>query len=46
MRGGKISIGNLKKVLNDSYTKSGNDIDDYKIDNDLTDNNIKVYKIL
>ena len=44
MRGGKISIGNLKKVLNDSYTKSGNDIDDYKIDNELTDNNIKVYK--
>ena len=44
MRGDKISIGNLKKVLNDRYTKSGNDIDDYKIDNDLTDNNIKVYK--
>jgi hypothetical protein len=44
MRGGKISIGNQNKVLSDSYTKSGNDIGDYKIDNILTDNNTKVYR--
>ena len=43
-KGGKISIGNLKKVLNDSYTKTGNDIDDYKIDRELTDDTIKVYR--
>ena len=43
-RGGKISIGNLKKVLNDSYTKTGNDIDGYKIDKELTDDTIKVYR--
>lgn len=43
-RGGKISIGNLKKVLNDSYTKTGNDIDGYKIDRELTDDTIKVYR--
>jgi hypothetical protein len=43
-KGGKISIGNLKNILNDSYTKTGNDINDYKIDRDLTDDTIKVYK--
>ena len=43
-RGGKISIGNLKNILNDSYSKTGNNIGDYKIDKELTDDVIKVYK--
>jgi len=43
-KGGKISIKNLKNILNDSYSKTGNDIDDYKIDKELTDDVIKVYR--
>ena len=43
IKGGKISIYNLKNMLSKSYDKNNNDNGDYKIDNSLSGQRVKVY---
>lgn len=42
--GGKLSINNIKLLLNQSYNNSLNDIDDWIIDKSLSNQYVQVYK--
>jgi len=44
MRGGKISIGELKTLIKNSYDTSLQDTNDYEIDKELSGQRAKVYK--
>lgn len=44
MKGGKISVENIKKFIQQSYEPKLNDVDDYVIDNELSGQRAKVYK--
>lgn len=44
LRGGKISIANIKKLIQQSYKPSLEDVNEYEIDRDLSGKRAKVYK--
>jgi len=44
MKGGKISVENIKKLIQQSYKSSLSNVDDYVIDNELSGQRAQVYK--
>ena len=44
MKGGKISVENIKKLIQQSYKPSLSNVDDYVIDNELSGQRAQVYK--
>jgi len=44
MKGGKISVENIKKLIQQSYKPSLSDVNDYVIDNELSGQRAQVYK--
>jgi hypothetical protein len=43
IKGGELSVNNTKQFLKQSYSKKLNDINDYKIDKDLSGQRVQVY---
>lgn len=44
LKGGKMIIGDVKKLINASYNKKLSNIDGFELDKDLSDKRVQVYK--
>ena len=44
MKGGKLSVGNIKEFMNNSYENTPRNVADYEVDKELSGQRVQVYK--